>query len=140
MLKEIALDVGHRRVPWRRKPSLHYDTGWPIASGQSDFGASCQALGEGMIQNREATVTKSELKSRLDELGQHIDRAEQRLKLKGLFSADHQIKVSELLERYEALSRKLEAEVVEEEAHGHHVSNLERSVRQWLDSLEIDLD
>ncbi len=82
----------------------------------------------------------SNLKSRLNALENHIQKAEERLKLKGIFSADHQAKASELHERYKVLSQKLRAEVAEEEAHGHHVSGLEMSVRQWLDSLEIEMD
>ena len=82
----------------------------------------------------------SDLKSRLNTLENHIQKAEERLKLKGIFSADHQTKTSELRERYKVLSQKLRTEIAEEEAHGHHVSGLETSVRQWLDSLEIDMD
>jgi predicted nucleic acid-binding Zn-ribbon protein len=82
----------------------------------------------------------SDLKSRLDALDRHIKEVEERLKLKGIFSADHQLKASELHERYRLLSQKLEEEVAAEEAQGHHVSDLELSLRQWLDSLEIDMD
>ncbi len=82
----------------------------------------------------------SDLKSRLDKLDRHIQQVEERLRLKGIFSADHQIKVSELHQRYRLLSKRLDKEVAEQEAQGHHVSDLELSLRQWLDSLKIDMD
>ncbi len=82
----------------------------------------------------------SDLKSRLDELDHHIQKIENRLRLKNMFSASHKLKTSELHERYKALSQKLESEVAEQEAQGRHVSDLELSLRQWLDSLEIDMD
>ena len=55
-------------------------------------------------------MTGSELATRLDQLNAHIDAAQKRLKLKGLLSADHQIKASELRDRYKALSRKVHDE------------------------------
>lgn len=85
-------------------------------------------------------MADSDLKTRLAALDAHIDRAEARLKLKDLFSADHQATAAELKQRYRLLSERLQGEINEAEAHGHHVSDLEVSVRQWLDSLEIDLD
>lgn len=85
-------------------------------------------------------MAEADLNTRLEDLGRRIEKVQARLKLKGLLSADHQIKASELLERYKALSEKMNVEVAEKEAQGHHVSNLERSVRQWLDSLEIEMD
>ncbi|WP_294608031.1 3-ketoacyl-ACP reductase [uncultured Roseovarius sp.] len=85
-------------------------------------------------------MEQADLKARLDALGRNIERAEERLKLKHLFSADHQIKASELRERYRVLCRKVQAEVAREEAHGRHVSNLERSLREWWDSFELDAD
>ncbi|WP_272007534.1 3-ketoacyl-ACP reductase [Roseovarius sp. ZX-A-9] len=85
-------------------------------------------------------MTTADLKARLDQLAQHLQRAEAKLKRQDIFSADHKIKALELQERYEALSRKVHAEIAEAEAHGHHVSDLERSVREWLDSLEMDMD
>ena len=77
------------------------------------------------------------LRSRLDHLDEHIQTAESHLNGKDIFSAEHKVKAAELRARYEALSRKLEAEVADAEAQGAHVSDLDRSVRQWLDSLEM---
>lgn len=85
-------------------------------------------------------MTTPDLRSRLDQLERHIQTAKARLKRKNIFSADHQVNAAELAERYDALSRKVRDEVADLEAHGHHVSDLERSVRQWLDSLEMETD
>lgn len=85
-------------------------------------------------------MTAPELKSRMEVLDQKIKHVEARLKLKGLLSADHQVTSAELRERFEVLSQKVQTEIANEEAHGHHVSALEASVRQYIDSLEIDVD
>lgn len=82
----------------------------------------------------------SNLKTKLSELERHVDEAEARLRLKGMFSADHQATAAELKQRYALLSHRVQDDVTEAERHGHHVGDLEASVRQWLDSLEIDLD
>ncbi|MEO1138962.1 MAG: 3-ketoacyl-ACP reductase [Pseudomonadota bacterium] len=80
------------------------------------------------------------LKTKLSELEARIDKAEARLRSKDLFSANHQVTAAELRQRYRVLSERLQGEINDAEAHGHHVGNLELSVRQWLDSLEIDMD
>lgn len=82
----------------------------------------------------------SDLKARLDQLDQHIQTAEARLKQKGILSADHQVTAAALRARYKTLSAKVQADVAQAEAQGHHVRDLERSLRQWLDSLEIEFD
>jgi len=88
----------------------------------------------------ETSMNMPDLKVRLDQLAEHLQRAEAHLKRGNIFSADHKLKALELQARYEALSRKVHAEITEAEAQGHHVSDLERSVREWLDSLELDMD
>lgn len=80
------------------------------------------------------------LKARLDALGYHIDLAQARLKKKDALSDGHARTADELRERYRLLSAKVREEVADAEAHGHHVSDLERSVREWLDGLEMDID
>lgn len=85
-------------------------------------------------------MREPDMKSRLSQLGAHIDNAEARLKLKGLFSAEHQATAEELKHRYAALSMRVHDEIAETEARGHHVGLLEASVRQWLDSLELEID
>ena len=81
-----------------------------------------------------------DLKSRLDVLEQHIGEAEKHLKDKDLFSPDHAQTASELRRRYEVLLRKVQDDVADAEAQGHHVSDLETSIRQWLDALELRMD
>lgn len=82
----------------------------------------------------------ADLKTRLSALGAHIDKAEARLKLKDVLSADHRATAAELKQRYRHLSERLRGETIDAQAHGHHVGGLEVSVRQGLDGLEIDLD
>jgi len=85
-------------------------------------------------------MTLSDPRSQLEALGREIEQVQERLKLKGIFSADHQLKQSELRARHLALTRKLNAGIAQDEAAGHHVSALEASVRHWLNSLSLDLD
>lgn len=85
-------------------------------------------------------MDRPDLKSRLDALSDRIDRAEARLTLKRALHDERAQAMSTLRQRYAVLSEKVDAETAEAEAHGHHVSDLERSVRQWLDSLEIEID
>jgi len=85
-------------------------------------------------------MTAPDLKSRMEELDRKLQHTEARLKHKGLLSADHQATSAELRDRFKALSQKVQAEIASEEAHGHHVSALEASVRQWVGSLEIEMD
>lgn len=81
-----------------------------------------------------------DLKSRLDMLEQHIKTAEKHLKDKDLFSPDHAQTASQLRRRYDVLSKKLHDDVANAEAQGHQVSDLETSIRQWLDALEFRMD
>lgn len=85
-------------------------------------------------------MTMPDLHSRLDLLSQELQNAETKLKRKGMLSVDHEVTAAELRARHKALSQKLQAEVTQTEARGHHVSDLERSLRTWLDSLEIEMD
>lgn len=81
-----------------------------------------------------------ELKTRLNALSDRIDDVEARLKFKSLLKDGHAKTVATLRQRYKALSKKVDAENAEAEAVGHHVGDLERSFRWWLDSLEMDVD
>ena len=85
-------------------------------------------------------MATDDLASKLSELEAHIDKAEARLKLKGLLSADHMATARELKDRHKHLSEQVQGEIADVEAHGHHVGRLEASVREWLDSLEIEID
>ena len=84
-------------------------------------------------------MTSTDLQTRLDHLSKRIEAAEVDLKGTGTFSAGHQASTAELRTRYNALTKKVRVEVAEAEANGHHVTDLEQSVRQWLDSLEMEM-
>ena len=54
-------------------------------------------------------------------------------------SSEHAATNAELKARYEALNAQVKAENADLEAHGHHVSALESSVRMWLDRIAGDV-
>lgn len=77
------------------------------------------------------------LHHRLETLGHKIDRVEARLREEAHQRHDTaHLTAKELKARYVVLQARLNREAAEAEAHGHHVSNLERSVEQWLDSFD----
>ncbi|MCB1369230.1 MAG: 3-ketoacyl-ACP reductase [Rhodobacteraceae bacterium] len=82
-------------------------------------------------------MTNQTLHERLEKLGHAISETRARMKREAhLFSGGMHLTADELKDRYRILQARLEAEVADAEAHGHHVSDLEKSVRQWLDSVD----
>ncbi len=80
-----------------------------------------------------------DLYTRLERLGETISKTRARMKRDAhLFHDEMHLTADELKERYHILQERLRGEVAEVEAHGHHVSDLETSVRQWLDSIDED--
>lgn len=77
------------------------------------------------------------LHTRLEALRQKIDAAEKKLR-----EQEHQrqdgahLTAQELKDRYARLQARLNGEAADAEAHGHHVTDLERSVRQWVESFD----
>lgn len=78
-------------------------------------------------------MTDTELQQRLDALGQKIGAARTQVKQEH----DHQ-EARQLEERYRVLKQKVDEDVADAEAHGHHVTNLEKSVLGWIASLKAD--
>ena len=79
-------------------------------------------------------MTYTELQQRLDALGQKIGAARARVKQ----GHDHP-KARQLEERYRVLKRKLDEDTADAEAHGRHVSDLEKSVQGWIESFDTDI-
>lgn len=77
----------------------------------------------------------NDLHARFDTLNSHILKVRKDLKQKGELYDGHDLSSGELLARYKFLKSKVDADVADLEAHGHHVSKLEGSVRQWLEQL-----
>jgi hypothetical protein len=77
------------------------------------------------------------LHARLVALGHKIEAAEARLREKAHLYPDetHQTRI-ELKDRYARLMERLNEEIAGEETHGQHVSDLERSVHQWMESID----
>ena len=69
----------------------------------------------------------------------HLDKAEARLSLGDSRSADHRETDRALRERYADLEAEVSKEEASETTHGHHVSALEHSVREWLDRIAHDV-
>ncbi len=84
-------------------------------------------------------MKSKDLHARLERLGQTISKTRERMKREAhLFHDEMYLTAEELKDRYHILQERLRGEVADAEAHGHHVSDLEKSVRQWLDSIDED--
>ena len=82
-------------------------------------------------------MENQDLHARLDALGRKIHATEQRLREKAhLYHDPTHLTAKELKQSYRNLQARLNGEIAEAEAQGHHVSDLERSVQQWLDSID----
>lgn len=77
------------------------------------------------------------LHDRLEALGHKIHAAEKRLREEShLFHDKAHLTSQELKARYARLQARLNGESADAEANGHHVTDLERSVQQWLESID----
>ena len=77
-----------------------------------------------------------DLHTRLEALGAKLKTVEEKLAAKAHFQHDRaHLSAKELKDHYEQLQARLDEEEASEAAHGHHISNLERSVRHLLDSM-----
>ena len=77
-----------------------------------------------------------DLHGRLEALGHKIHAAEERLREEKPPHRDAAHRTAqELKERYAHLQARVNSEIADVEAQGHHVNDLERAVRQWLDSI-----
>lgn len=77
------------------------------------------------------------LHDRLEALGNKIHAATEKLREdEHLYHDSMHLTAKELKERYKRLQARLNGDIADAEAHGQHVTNLERSVRQWIDSFD----
>ena len=77
------------------------------------------------------------LHDRLQALGDKIHAAEEKLREQAhLYNDRAHLTAKELKDRYAGLQARLTGEVADAEAHGDHVTDLERSVQQWLESYD----
>jgi len=83
-------------------------------------------------------MEKHKLHARLDALSEKISKAQNQLHKLKAWSDGHRLTSGELEARYRFLKSELNGEINDLEAHGHHVSNLEASVREWFDSLDLE--
>lgn len=80
---------------------------------------------------------KDDLHRRLGILARRIDDARASLKARNRWHEGHDLTAGELEARYSFLQAQLGREISDLEAHGHRVSALEHSVREWIDGLEL---
>lgn len=84
-------------------------------------------------------MDSANLHHRLERLGRTITETRVRMQRKAhLFQDEMHLTADELKERYHALQERLRGEVADAESQGSHVSDLEKSVHQWLDSIDED--
>ncbi len=79
-------------------------------------------------------MQETDLHTRLEELGRKIEETSARIKRENHLMRDHHLTGIELKDRYRLLQKRLNEEVANEEAHGHHVESLEKSIREWMRS------
>jgi hypothetical protein len=83
---------------------------------------------------------QDDLQTRLEDLSAKLDETEGSLKERERWHDGHRLNKGELYARHNYLRAQVEQETRDLEAHGHRVSNLEKSVREWLDSLNLRLE
>jgi hypothetical protein len=82
-------------------------------------------------------MNKDDLHARLDALNKKITDAQRALFNQSAWSDGHKLSSGEFKARYSFLKSELDGEIEDLQAHGHHVSALEASVREWFDSLNL---
>ena len=80
--------------------------------------------------------TDAELDQRMRDLGQKLNAAQEKIRLQHVLFQEHGTTAADLKKRYELLQKRLADEVAEDENHGHHVTELERSFRAWMDRIK----
>jgi len=83
-------------------------------------------------------MIKNDLHDRLNALSEKLDKAKKQLHDQRAWTDGHKLTSGELEAQYLFLKSELDGEVEDLEAHGHHVSGLEASVRKWFDSLSLE--
>ena len=83
-------------------------------------------------------TARDDLHRKLDALAAEIGKARERLAQRESLREKHEPTGKALWERYKLLKAEVAEEIAEDEAQGEHVSEFERSVRAWVD--EIDLE
>jgi hypothetical protein len=83
------------------------------------------------------TYDRSELQGKLDDIDVRINDIRHQLELRGNFDSGHEVTRVELHERQKLLTQQLREELTDLEAHGHHVSGLEKLVMDWGNRLNF---
>lgn len=75
---------------------------------------------------------------RLKSLEKAITDFRARLKLHGLFDADHQVTDKELSARWVALQREVDSHAASEDSTRRQMDFLERDIVKWINSTDLD--
>jgi hypothetical protein len=81
--------------------------------------------------------TIEELHEKLEAISTKVEHARQQMDFKRGLNDGHNLSSGELLARYKFLKAALVDEVAESEAHGHHVSALEKDALNWINSIDL---
>lgn len=91
-------------------------------------------------RTRETEKTRMDISQRLDVLAKKIAVAKAHIdQERGPFTSQDRQKAEQIEARYQILKQKLDDDVANAEAHGHHVSTFEKTVMDWINSLDSDL-
>ncbi|MHA3916786.1 3-ketoacyl-ACP reductase [Halovulum sp. GXIMD14793] len=81
--------------------------------------------------------TRSELSAEFDKLSAKLAKAETHLDEKKLWNFGDHLTAGQLKARHAFLQKQLDHDAHDAEVHGHHVSDLEKSVMAWVKGPEI---
>lgn len=81
---------------------------------------------------------EQELHDRLETLKVRIDEAQEKERLRHVMHNGDCPSASDLSKRYHAIQDMVAEQTEDREAHGEHLSSLEKSVMEWFDSFAFD--
>ena len=81
-------------------------------------------------------MTDIDIHTRLNILGDKLEQAQHRIKLRSMNNQDHESTMLPLRERYRYLLELVNTDLKTAEAQGPHVGDLEKSVMLWYEGLD----
>ncbi len=84
-------------------------------------------------------MENTDIHTRLMALQARLDKAERQLKRHEHTGADHRKTIQDFRRRYKIISDRVDKEVEDQEKLGHHVTDLEKSLRLWVKGLDFDM-
>lgn len=84
-------------------------------------------------------LEKTDINARLTAFQARLDKAEQQLKIRDKATADRKKTIQDFRRRYKIISDRVNKEVDDQTKQGRHVTDLEKSLRLWLNGLDFDM-